>query len=708
MSVLFFLWTIGITAFANEDATSTLTVTESQTKNQPEVYTSFTEPEQIPQTNTENNIPHDPITPAQNAPEQAISENIDESQNSEVPQQETIMELTTNESEDANEEIIEISELEDADEELIEISETEAQMLMMTNSSEFEVERSYGRFYKRRHHHYGDCHTGITTTWSTWAIVSPINLWVQKTAMVGSTNTWSVGDTVVYKITYWNSWTWTATGVMLTDAFPLWFISTWWLVWWTATTGTLYTFNVGSVAPWQIASIIFTWTILIGTPWWVEIPNGVSISWTTSEDIATLSDNIAIATITAFWTGWCWCTAGWTWTITTWWVDVWVHKMSTVNGVYTWNVGDIVSYTIIFGNSGSVAATWVTLTDAFPLWFISTWWLSAWTHQTWTTLYIYNVWTLAPGATWHITFTWIALIGTASWVYVPNAVQILATNSETWWLLFDNLSLSAVTIFWSEWCGCGWWTTWLTTGSFFGRVYFDVDNNATRNSGELFAQWVTVLIKSITWLVLQTLTTDATGFYNGIIDAGTYVVQVLPLPWYVVTTLNNETITILWNTWNNLWEDWLYKQWGWSWWFGGGGYSGGFVNPENPKPTSENPKDLLEPIWPSAEQPLLPTELLSSWPENNGLVLTEYTDEMAAAIAKKTIVITQKATSYITTFTQKITLLSIGIKPIPYNNVIVWFYDSLHILEVALLRIVLMTMILFVTLSACHIYTRRI
>jgi uncharacterized repeat protein (TIGR01451 family) len=379
------------------------------------------------------------------------------------------------------------------------------------------------------------------------------------------------------------------------------------------------------------------------------------------------------------------------------WVNVWIKKTAIVNWTNTWNVWDTVTYTITYGNSGLDTASGVSIADSHPVWFVSTGWFVWWTWQTGTTLYNYLVGSLAAWQQWQIVFTGTILVGTTWWTYVPNIAQITTTSADT--DAGDNFAVGAITAYTLTWSGCGCTGTWLSTGSFYGRVYYDNVNNAIKDGTDTYTQWVTVLIKTLAWAVVQTLTTDGNGFYSGTILEWSYVIQVLPLPGYSITTLNNETVVIPGTGTTNVWEDGLYKApEGWS---GGGGGTFGWgvgngptvpVTPITPTipttpTTPTTPTDLL-PLLPSTtDGAILPGLLLPTWPSSLVSDLVEVLPT-AVSMTKETLT---------TTTIQMVEALPIivtkTIKPLSYVNVLAW-----GVYESALSR--LASLIMYVLLGA--------
>ena len=95
------------------------------------------------------------------------------------------------------------------------------------------------------------------------------------------------------------------------------------------------------------------------------------------------------------------------------------------------------------------------------------------------------------------------------------------------------------------------------TWSFSWHVFFDTNNNAMANSGEIDAGGVTILVKSGS-VVIMTLTSNASGYYGGVLPIGNYTIEVVPLAWYTITTTNPERVTIVTGS-NWVWDDGLYK-----------------------------------------------------------------------------------------------------------------------------------------------------
>lgn len=723
----------------------------------------------------------------------------------------------TNTSESNNEEAQEESNNEDTshddknipsdeslqDEEAIEITEAEATTLSMDSNSEYEVMSMNGRFMKKRHHHDNECHTWTVTTWNT---ATWIDLWVIKTAVINWAVTGSIWDTVTYTFTYWNSGDAIAITPKIIDTFPVWFVSTEWLVTWDNAATPEYKYYLWDLAPGQTGQITLTGTLLKGDICGMPILNSAKIlTHYTFEDPALLNNNNSSVTVTSYEIGWCgwytWSTSTWsfngrvffdtdnnatlntwetfvpavtvllkssTWAVvqtlvtdmsgsyygsapvgmysievlpltwyaittlnpenitllswltynagddglyqapvvvTTWSIDLWIKKTATVNGINTWNVWDTVVYTLTYGNTGSNTATWVVITDSFPIWFVSTGWLFSSNNQTWTTLFMFSVWSLAPGQTWQVTFTGTILIWTLSWILIPNIAQITSSTFENQNTLADNISIASVTWFGTWNCGCTAGTTW----SFQWRVYYDNDNNAVKWGTDTYVWWVTVLVKSQTGLVLMTLTTDGSGNYNGVIWSWTYIIQVLPLPGYTVTTANPQTLAIIWNTNTDLWEDGLYKAtWGGGWgWFGGG-----FTIIVPPTIPPVKPVEPLIPIGPNPEQPVLPTELLSSGPdlewifEESTTAVATVATQVAESVNNATAMIKSEATSLIQSI-PIVLVAKMSSRPLTYVNVLSWFESALSSLSLIIYSLVAGFALIILSLYTIRVTTFR-
>lgn len=775
-SALISLTMVSGIAYASEDASPTLTVTETPMmsqvletvlpESQPEQYQSIAQTE-----TTESNI--DQAWETDTLIETNSSENTTEESNSEdnqdIPSDASLL-----------------------DPELEEITETEATTLSMDSNSEYEVMSMNGKFHKKKKHHH-DNHCGHQQPLTTGSI----DLWIRKGASINWNNTWNVWDTVNYVITYGNAWNITATWVTITESFPIWFVSTGGLAGWINIPGTtLYTYTIGTLTPGQSGQITFNATILVWTNSWVSIPNIAQVSSSTTEDAILLANNIASATIIGFGTWNCgctWATATWwfygrvffdadnnallgtgetfvswatvllksstgivlqtlftdmsgnyygsapvwlysieviplTWyvvttlnpenitllsgltynagddglyqspgNVTTWSIDLWIKKTATINWNNTWNVGDTITYTLTYWNTGSNAATWVVLTDSFPIWFVSTWGLLSWVNQTGTTLFTFFVGSLAPGQTGQIIFTGTLLIWNTGWILVPNIVQITSTTFENQNTLADNISIASVTGFGTWNCGC----VHGVTGSFQWRVYFDNDNNGVKWGTDTYAQWVTVLIKSLTWLVLMTLTTDENWNYNGVIWSWSYVIQVLPLPWYNVTTANPETLVIMGDANTDLWEDGLYKApgGGGGWWYAGGGGYTTPIPPVVPPVVPVTPSEPLIPIGPLPEQPILPTELLSSGPDLEGIF-----EDSTTAVANAATTIVHTITRTTTNYMKNMPIS----RPLTYVNVLSGFESALSLISIMIITLVSGFSLVLISLFAVRVTTIRI
>jgi len=240
---------------------------------------------------------------------------------------------------------------------------------------------------------------------SAIAQITPISDLAVTNVLTG-TNPSLSGDNVYYYITLQNIWSTSATGITFVSTFPIPTLFTP-----TATfNGIPHTYNyinypqnfvwsgnyLSNINPWQIV------TIILNAPMMQNFPVGTTFNQiattTTATPEYTTGNNSATATgiVQAV-------------------ADVRVTK--TLTPFTGYNSGNIVTYTITYGNSWGKPATGVTLYDTISTWIsipVNSWYIG----------------TLPAGSGWTLTLTWTLLNVFMSWQVFVNTVSIYTPSIE--------------------------------------------------------------------------------------------------------------------------------------------------------------------------------------------------------------------------------------------------------------------------------------
>ncbi len=535
----------------------------------------------------------------------------------------------------------------------------------------------------------------LTTTGTTWAEAPlpaatwSLDLWIRKGSSINGTTTGNVGDTVNYAITYGNGGSVVATWVTITESFPAWLVTTGALAGRTQLAGSgSFTYTIGTLNPGDSGQILFVGTALTGDQSWFVVTNTATITSDTFEDAILLWNNTASTSVVVFATWVAWTGAAGTWA-TGWVADLYVVKTSSIA---TGNVGDTFVYTLTYGNSGNALATGITLTEKFPVSVSGdmTWWTNLWANIRQMTLPDLAAWSV-----WSVSITgsliqW-AIFGAnvinIAWIETASAETSTGNNTTT----VELLSFT-----WSNNCNCN------GRNSLKGVVYQDTLRNNVYNAGTdgTFTSVTVNLYKSGS--LIATTQTVAWGEYafNALPD-GTYDVwYVVPSGAYIAivsnvgdkwgvstSVLRLSTIILTWGVTSLSNNFGLISEWGSGWW-GGGGFGWGVNGDTPPTPTIPTPttpvepKDPVLPLGPSESQeyPLLPAELLWTWPEAIAGTLVEVTTDTLTTLSET---VTAKATATRTAteaFVQTIpTVLNTQstIRPIHYSNITAWYETAL-------------------------------
>jgi Domain of unknown function DUF11/SdrD B-like domain len=227
-----------------------------------------------------------------------------------------------------------------------------------------------------------------------------------------------------------------------------------------------------------------------------------------------------------------------------WQADVYVKKTASI---VSWSVWGIVVYTITYGNSWDVAATWVVLTEKFPS-FVS--WNLAWWTNTTSNVWTYNLPDLAPWAVWTITIVWTIIQGSTFGSNVINVAEIATTTPE--YSSVNNQSIAQFKAFaLVNTCNC--------TGNNSLRwvIYVDGIRDNMYNVWETLLSWITVNLYT-SWgsvLYASTVTNSAGAYDFSLLPNSTYNVSyVTPVAWLTSIVSNvwdkwgsNPTVTQLTN-----------------------------------------------------------------------------------------------------------------------------------------------------------------
>jgi Domain of unknown function DUF11/SdrD B-like domain len=499
------------------------------------------------------------------------------------------------------------------------------------------------------------------------------DVYVKKTASIIS---WSVWDTVVYTITYGNSWDNMATWVILTERFPS-FVS-WNLAWWTNTTSNVWMYNLPDLAPWAAWTITIVWTIIQGSTFGSNVINVAEIATTTPEYSSI--NNQSIAQFKAFAVvNTCNCTG---------------------NNSLRWVI-------YIDGMRDNMYNAWETLLSWITVNLYTSWGSVLYASTVTNTAGSYDF-SLLPNGTYDVSY-----VTPVAWL-----TSIVSNVWDKWWsnptvTQLTNIALSGG-------------VTWLAynfgligTNTVKGTIYVDVlRNNILDTTTDTKVQWVTVnLLKD--GVVIYTTTTDINGGYefwslpNGAYD----VSYVTPVGWLTSIVSNvwdkwwsNPTVTQLTNIALSGGVTWLAYNFGLiptqtSW--GGGWFGGGVTTPPTPvvPTTPTTPTTPVIPITPSIPLPPLdsntntPLELLETGP----VMLLATGPDVAEEIA----VVATKTKAVAKTIVQNIQLVKQSVvTPLQYVDVTRWFDAMVYAIIKYSMYMIVAVLVAMMSIYAAQVYAR--
>lgn len=392
-----------------------------------------------------------------------------------------------------------------------------------------------------------------------------------------------------------------------------------------------------------------------------------------------------------------------------WQADVYIKKTASI--LVSGNVGDSVVYTLTYGNSWDVVATWVTIFEDFPN---GVSWNLAWWTNVWGSIRKITLADLAPWAVWSVMIDGTLIVWNTLWVNTINLVEIATSTTES--STANNSSYVEFKVYsWTNNCNCFWLNTVQWT------VYVDVlRNNVLDTVTDTKVPWVTVNLMQ-NWIITHTTTTDINWWYSfGSLPNGVYSVSyVAPIPWLTSIISNiwdkwwlSPTVTTLTNVLLSWWVTWLSYNFGLiptppSGW--GGGWFGWWVWTPPVVPTIPTtptvPTQPTNPTAPSIPLPPLdldtnaPIELLETWP----LMLLETWPNVAEEIAIAATTTKNIAKSIVQNIDAKTQSVASALQ---YVDVTRWFDAMMYAIITYSMYMIVAALVVMMSMYAVQVYAR--